>query len=264
MSSVANLVGIQRVRRSHVRVVSAAMTHAGRRAVNEDSCCTDEAMGLFAIADGMGGHKGGSLASRLVISTLRHYISSHFLAHETNSPREESFLRNEPLALAIEMAHQVVCFHKCGDVAEMGSTLTALWIDNRSALIANVGDSRIYRLRKGRIRQLTCDHSLFVEVYGKRNRSCADRESFAGKNIITRAIGMPRYKPDITHLRVRPGDRYLLCSDGLNERLKDDELALVLSSGSPRAACHRLVSLAVRRETKDNITAIVVQAFSDR
>ena len=227
------------------------------RATNDDSWCADDSVGLYAVADGMGGYDGGALASRLVITKLYEYINAYVAAYKNTGARGTT-LGNAPLVEGIEAAQAAVCAYGYGNRAEMGSTLTALWTEGQSALIANVGDSRIYRLRDGRFQQMTSDHSLFVELCRDGKLTAADRETFAGRNVITRAIGRATYKPDITQTRLHPRDRFLLCSDGLYERIKVEELAMLVSSGTPGESSYALVNLAVYRGTHDNMSAVVV------
>lgn len=243
-------------------VQSAIETDIGlRRKNNEDSSCAyhcqDEAEfrrngHLFVVADGMGGHAVGELASRLAVETVTHA----FLKAAHSDPMKS-------LHEAIVMANQVI--HSKGtlnsDFHQMGTTCTTLVLSPRGAIIGHVGDSRAYRLRRDRIDQLTFDHSLEWEF--ERKHGSLDGLGTLGqhKNIITRSLG-PDSVIDVDMegpFPILPGDTFILCSDGLSNQVKDAEIGAIVRELPPKLAAHLLVHLANIRGGPDNSTAVIVR-----
>lgn len=245
---------------------SAAQTHTGRRSGNEDAFGACEALGLFVVADGMGGYEGGERASRIVVDALCDFFRRNDEDPDATWPfaldKALGFAENM-LSAAIRLAHLKVCAEKIGPLARMGSTVVALTVRDGRAILAHVGDSRIYRLRAGELTQLTVDHSLYAELCaaGREVPSYAD---FPYKNVITRAVGMPEMEPELKSVEVVAGDAFLLCSDGLMEGLDDAALACELAAASDAEdACKRLVEAAYEAGAKDNITALVVRLLDE-
>ena len=238
-----------------------AATHQGRRSNNEDALGVDPALGLFVVADGMGGYDGGEVASRIAVDTIQGFFRRNADDREATWPyamdRALSFVENL-LGIAVRLAHKGVCLRKQGRLAEMGTTVAALALEDGSATMAHVGDSRIYRLRGGVLEQLTRDHSLYAELVAG-GMTNVDRESFPMTNVITRALGMGDARADLRREPVQPGDVFLLCTDGLIERVDDATIGELLDRNPPREACPKLVNLAYERGARDNITAIVVR-----
>ncbi len=236
-------------------------SHTGRRERNEDAYCVMPDLGLFAVADGMGGHAGGEVASHIVVSTLVDYFERQKSGVVGDPPEDDQEEDEERLDLAIRRAHQRVVERAYGPLRKMGSTLAALLLRGRRVVVAHVGDSRVYRLRDGAIERLTTDHSLCAELeaYGGRAIDRFLREQIG--HLITRCIAAQG--PAHADLRVddaRRGDVYLLCSDGLTDVLSDEDIAQVLESHEdPEEASQRLVDRAYRRGSTDNITAVVVR-----
>jgi serine/threonine protein phosphatase PrpC len=217
----------------------ASASHVGRRDNNEDAFLTVPERGLYAVADGMGGYAGGEVASAIVVSTL-----------------EASCAGPPELAGAILRAHEAVRARRQGTLADMGSTVAALVLGGGHAVIAHVGDSRVYRLRDGQLAQLTRDHSLAEELRAAGGEVSAD---FAYRNVITRAVGTPgNLRPDVLASSVEVGDVFLLCTDGLTEALDEAAIAAHLRA-RPAVAAPRLVEAAYRAGGRDNITAVVVR-----
>jgi len=227
-----------------------ARTDVGRvRTRNEDSYLVEEP--LFAVADGMGGHRGGNVASALTIEAIR----------EARPPWDPS---GAPLVEAVRRANRVVHERAAGDhnLRGMGTTVTVLQTSATSALIAHVGDSRAYLLRDGELRQLTHDHTLVQQMVDEGKISQEEAGVHPARNIITRSLGVDEdVEVDELPLDLRTGDRVLLCSDGLTAMLHDDEIRQVLrEEPDPQAAADMLVDLAVERGGDDNVTTIVVDA----
>ena len=245
-----------------LQLEGSARSIAGRRANNEDACCAEPGLGLFAVADGMGGYEGGEVASQLVIATLLELFWRTAEDEEVTLPfaLDPRLGIGENLArVAVRAAHEEVVARRIGRLASMGSTVAALVVRDGKAIVAHVGDSRVYRLRGGELRQLTADHSLYAEM----QRSGAEvpaRENCGYLNVITRAVGLTGgSRPDLASEEVRAGDVYLLCTDGLTEGLDDARIAALLGEGTPAQACEALVAEAIERGSRDNVTAVVVR-----
>ncbi len=244
------------------RIRYAALTDIGfRRQNNQDSCsivmCPTreewEAGGhLFVVADGMGGHAVGELASKIATDTV-----PHMFAKLQGRPPVES------LRIAIEGANDAI--NERGsqnrDFLRMGTTCSSLVLCAQGAVIGHVGDSRVYRIRNQQIDQLTSDHSLVWEMIQTRKVSPRDAERLCPRNIITRSLGPePTVQVDIEGpIPVLPGDIFLLCSDGLSGLLSDAEIGMIAGTIPPNEACRLLVNLANMRGGPDNITVVIVQ-----
>jgi protein phosphatase len=241
---------------------NAALSDVGlRRGNNQDaftiSLASDEADWrlrghLFVVADGMGAHAAGELASKMACEAVAHTYRK---------------LADRPAAEALRQAIQAANanIHDRGQAnAEfqgMGTTCSALVLLPRAALVAHVGDSRVYRLRKGTLDQLTFDHSLVWEMTAAGQMPRGEAANFIPKNIITRSLGPhPDVQVDLEGpFPLEAGDTFLVCSDGLSGQLKDEEIGAFLVALSPAEAVRALVDVANLRGGPDNITAIVVR-----
>jgi protein phosphatase len=220
------------------------------RSNNQDELLV--ASGLFAVADGMGGAAAGEVASATAVRQL-----------------QEAFEAGEPTADNLRAAAQTAN-RAVWDQAEanpemrgMGTTLVALALVEDGLLAAiNVGDSRLYRFHDGTLQQVTSDHNLVAELVAEGRLSKEEAEYHPRRNIMTRALGVdPEVPVDLFPLEVEPGDRFLLCSDGLPRELPDDHIASLLRRlADPQQAAHELVNEAKRRGGNDNITVVVVDA----
>ena len=225
----------------------------------------DDALGLYVVADGVGGHAKGEVASQESVEQLCGFVRqgrpliADFLKEPGRDDKRESVRR------LLESAVQSACYMVFG-LAEldpsqkgMSTTISALLIADGYGVLAQVGDSRIYRVRQGVGQQLTEDHTLVNYKLKQGLISAADARTMKGKNVITRAVGHKDYvEVDTREIEVQPGDRYLLCSDGLHGYLQEGELEGLLSDASPGEAPHRFVQLANERGGKDNITVVLV------
>lgn len=232
-----------------------------RRQNNQDSLTTSmeleredwERTGhLFIMADGMGGHAVGELASKIAIDTLP--LTYKKSSHPTNG---------EALRDAMEQTNSII-FERGNlnpEFERMGTTCSTLALGPEGALIGHVGDSRIYRTRSKRIDQLTFDHSLQWEMLRRGQGSPEDIFLHQPKNIITRSMGPePQVNVDIEGpYPVMPGDAYILCSDGLTNHVSDEEIGVAASELSPRAACRFLVNLTNLRGGTDNVSVTIVK-----
>jgi len=247
------------------RLEFASLTDIGlRRSNNQDSLAVVPAASqnlwlqrgdLFVVADGMGAHAAGELASKLSTDTVP-------LVYQKLSDRTPA----EAALAAVEEANSQI--HNRGqaslDFKGMGTTTTAMLLLPYGALLAHVGDSRAYRLRGNRFEQLTFDHSLVWEMRaaGQLQGPVPD---YVPKNVITRSLGPnPKVQVDLEGpLPVMAGDTFLMCSDGLSGQVKDEEMGMILASMPPGEAARTLVDLANLRGGPDNITVIIAKAVGE-
>ncbi len=237
------------------------MTDVGRRRdSNEDEFLVDADHGVFAVADGMGGHAAGEVASNIAIETLAERLRDGPWNGDPDGRRTAA----RGLALAINEANRRICdsVMEREEWRGMGTTVVALVIVGDHAIIGHVGDSRAYLLRGGRLLRLTSDHSWVNEQVKLGLLSDDDAQHHPMRNIVTRALGnRPDVEVDVVEEPTRPGDTFLLCSDGLNTMLEDEEIRDALSrhDGDPAAACRALVEAANSRGGEDNTTVVVVR-----
>jgi serine/threonine protein phosphatase PrpC len=216
-------------------------------------------LGVYAVADGMGGHEGGDVASRLVIRTIaRRAINDILLPALTDNaapPDYEKWIKE-----SVREANQAVLAQRKASRTNMGTTLVMAVIDNTTAYIAHIGDSRAYLIREGSIKLLTTDHSLVERLVAARQITRAEAAAHPQKNIIYKNIGdKPQVEPDIGRQTLLPGDTLLLCCDGLSGEVGDDRLLrIVQQSPSLPAACQQLVRAANEAGGHDNISVILI------
>ena len=203
---------------------------------------------LFAVADGMGGHEAGEVASELTIKTLEELAPNH--------PDAQALER------AVEAANLNVLRAPSDGIGRegMGTTLTAAMVEGERLLIAQVGDSRAYLLHEGELQQLTRDHSLMMDLIEAGQITPEQARVHPNRSVITRAIGSdPNMKPDIYELNIASGDRLLLCSDGLSTMLEDDEVQSIMRhTPDPQQCASNLVDAALQAGGYDNVTVVVV------
>ncbi|MGA2261001.1 MAG: Stp1/IreP family PP2C-type Ser/Thr phosphatase [Acidobacteriota bacterium] len=233
-----------------------SQTSLGRvRTSNEDSLVANTETGLALVADGMGGHAAGEVASQLAASTINEWVTAHDAASEDAA---------EMLRLGALEANSRVFEAQRNDrsLAGMGSTLTALLFRGDRYYIAHVGDSRAYRMRDGVLEQLTRDHSLVWHLYENGVLEKSDLAKHPQKNLITRSIGShSQVEIDIEEGVGRAGDVYLLCSDGLTDGVTEEGLCKVLSDPdeTPQEIANGLVEAANQAGGSDNITVVVIR-----
>jgi serine/threonine protein phosphatase PrpC len=232
-----------------------ASTDVGlRRRVNEDRYALAPELGLFVVADGMGGHKAGQVASQLAAeSTLR--------AVEA--------LQGATVSLAEKLRHAVACANReihalartQSDLSGMGTTLVAILAAGDRAALAHVGDSRAYLLREGRIRCLTDDHSLVGELLRRREISADAARAHPHRHVLTRALGVrTAVAADLAEMTPRDGDIFAMCSDGLTNHVRDEEIAeLIGRSSDLQEGSDALVNCANSRGGEDNTTVVLVR-----
>jgi protein phosphatase len=232
-------------------------THVGRvRSTNDDNYMARDDVGLWAVADGMGGHRGGDVASAIACEAVGRSFADHTV---------------DGLIEAIEQANQAVYETAAGDpdLSGMGTTMVALAVVDEEGeevlALANVGDSRVYRYSVGDFEQLTDDHSLVADLVREGTLSPEEAAVHPQRNIVTRALGVNERVP-VDTLIVEPvvGHRYVLCSDGLFNEVSEAGIAAVLRRvDDPRTAADELVHLAVDGGGRDNVTVVVVDVVDD-
>ncbi len=232
---------------------------------NEDAYILDNDLGLYVVADGMGGHAAGEVASQEAVETVLGMVRrgyAHVEAFMTDGPTPDNVRAVQRLLESAIQAATYMVFaiaENDPDQKGMGTTVSALLLMETHAVLAQVGDSRIYLVREGGVYQLTEDHTLVAWQLKQGIISEAEAALSPHKNVITRAVGSRDYVQVDTHcIEVGPGDRFLLCSDGLHGYLQDDEIPPMLTLG-PDVAVTRLIDLANARGGRDNITAVVVE-----
>ena len=252
---------------SLLKIEARGLTDVGqRRDHNEDAFLVDEALGLFIVADGMGGHAGGGTASRLAVDTMRRAVSEAKDAHpELFQPAGELEDGGLPDVLrgAIDAACAQIYRTAQGDadLAGMGTTVTAALVNGSTAFVVHVGDSRCYLVRGGRIYQVSEDHSLVNEQLKAGAISAEEARNSRFKNIITRSVGFEQQvQADLMGLDLEPDDALVICCDGLSNLVDDPEILHIVEESDLEVAPGRLVALANDRGGDDNITVIVIQA----
>lgn len=251
-----------------IRAVGAGLTDVGlQREHNEDSYAVVSDHDLFVVADGMGGHQAGDVASKIATQTLREFFESAASEEVTWPFSFDPSLSEEEnrLVTSIRLANRNICElgNSSSDHQGMGTTIVAALFSPRRAriYIAHVGDSRAYRVRKGNIEQVTRDHSLVNDYLAAMPDMSDEQRSELPKNVITRALGMQEQVAiDVGAFDAQPGDIYLLCSDGLSGMVDDEELCRIITSAPDLdRACRQLINTANEHGGEDNITAVALR-----
>lgn len=234
---------------------------------NEDSILWDTDLGMALLADGMGGHNAGEVASAMAVEQVRAALREAFLARDCEDKADCS----EVVRQAIHTANQRIwdASQENAECAGMGTTLVLALLHDGDMVTAHVGDSRIYRLRDGVLEQITSDHSLVQELVDNGYLSQEEAKLSVSRNLITRALGIgAEVEVEVSQEPAQPGDLYLLCSDGLSDMVTDSEMGAILQEPDPDLdeTARRLVDLANRKGGNDNISVILMtvrEAFSD-
>jgi protein phosphatase len=252
-----------------LRYVAAAKTDVGqKRQGNEDRFCLDPSLGLYVVADGMGGHAAGEVASRLAVETIQEWMEKYLSGADVAivgpavaaASAEANFLLS-----SIRLANRII-FDSAKDRREyagMGTTVVAVLAQDDRFVLAHVGDSRIYRIRQHDIVQISRDHSFVQEQVDNGMMSAAEAHQSQYRHMITRALGLKEsVEVDLTEQPARPGDVLLLCSDGLSDLLDDEDMLVAVRDHADdlEQACQALVARANSKGGDDNITVLVVQA----
>lgn len=241
-----------------MNILVSGCTDIGRiRRSNEDSYGIYPNLHLYVVADGMGGHVAGEVASRLAVEAIR----SSFAATLKNG---DSLSSSQRLVQSIQEANEEIIRTSREDprLIGMGTTVVAVLLDKDTAQVAHAGDSRVYLLRNQEIKQLTHDHSLLNEYLQRGLLTLEKSEGYPYKHIITRALGShPLVEVDLQTVQLRPGDCFLLCTDGLTNMLVEEDIRSILLTmdNDLEKGCHRLIDLANAKGGEDNITAVLIQ-----
>jgi PPM family protein phosphatase len=237
---------------NRIRLAWGARTNVGlRRDVNEDAIIADYP--LFLVADGMGGHEAGNVASERALGAFRHLIGR-------NAVTLDEF--TAAFGVAVTEVEKIEAQRAAG------TTISGLGVSEHDGvsywLVMNIGDSRTYRLADGVLEQISVDHSVVQELIDKGKLSPSDAEHHPERHVITKAVGAGSHaEPDYWLIPASRGDRLLVCSDGLSKELDDQEIARVLlAEPAPEAAAARLVHEALLRGGRDNVSVIIVDALA--
>lgn len=242
------------------------LTDVGRkRRHNEDAYLMDVDRGLFVVADGMGGHAAGEVASRITVESIQEFIAGTEEEHENTWPfgfNNRYSLEGNRLTTAVEKANERVmrAVQNRPELKGMGTTVVAALFDADRVTLVHVGDSRAYLFRSGELKRLTDDHSWVQEQVNAGILSEDEAKTHPLKNVVTRALGGSAHVAvDLIEVPTSMGDRFLLCSDGLTGMVTDDEIVDHLRSGKVlEEAVRALIALANERGGVDNVTCIVV------
>ena len=227
---------------------TATVTHPGHvRKINEDSIYADPKRGVWLVADGMGGHRDGGIASAMIVEAVgRIPTDSEILSGLLASVDEV----NENLLQRSKGVHDHI----------IGSTLNALIVEGRNYTCLWAGDSRCYLIRAGTVRQLSQDHTEVQELINSGAITQQEALTWPRRNVITRAVGVDHdLELDVVSGEIECDDCFILCSDGLTGHVTDAEILANIKKSSPKIACEQLLNLALERGGKDNISIIVVQ-----
>ncbi|HEV7487134.1 MAG TPA: Stp1/IreP family PP2C-type Ser/Thr phosphatase [Thermoanaerobaculia bacterium] len=243
------------------------LTDVGRqRQHNEDTFLVADEAQLFLVADGMGGHAAGEIASRIAVDSISEFIV-HTKEDDGTWPHayDEHYTRTtNRLMAALRMANTRVleAMRKDAKLRGMGTTVVACMADDGKISVAHVGDSRAYMIRGGKISRITNDHSWVYEQVQAGMLTEAEAEKHPLRNVITRALGGAlAVNPDASEIESRPGDIYLLCSDGLTGMVPEEEILKLVTENADdlEKACKELIDTANARGGLDNVTAILVK-----
>lgn len=237
-----------------------------KRPHNEDSTVSDLEHGLLVLADGMGGYKAGEVASAIAVMTVLDDVKTGLTRSRSAPKSPDTGLSPAGNLIKNSINHANSNIYSLAQTDTechgMGTTIVTGLIHEDRISIGNVGDSRLYRLRKGKFQQLTKDHSLIQELIDRGLYSSEEAQAKMPRNLVTRALGLDaEVEVDIVEEMVEAGDIYLLCSDGLNDMVNDEEIRLTLSKYSANLvqAAENLVQLANKNGGKDNISVILAR-----
>jgi PPM family protein phosphatase len=239
-------------------------TEVGPRKMNQDYIGSWPELGLFVVADGMGGHNAGEVASHLAVETIRSFIAESAASADITWPfglEVTSSIDTNRLTTAVRLANRKIYNEgaKSADLNGMGTTVVAALVAGDRIVIASVGDSRIYRLRQGALEQLTKDDTWLASVLGEKQAEDADPQHPL-RHVLTSVVGTKDdVKPGAREEQLETGDRFLLCTDGVHGKLDAIALtSLLVMARSATEGAERLVHEAITRGTSDNATALVL------
>jgi protein phosphatase len=248
-------------------IESAGLSDVGRkRQVNEDSYLIEESANLFVVADGMGGHAAGEIASGLAVDAVREFVGLTNEPHEmtwpfgfnVQIPYEYNVLKTAVLLANLKVTQSA---EQKAQYAGMGCTLCILWIRGDAAFHCHVGDSRLYLLREGDLRQLTEDDTLVHEQVKQGLITEEEAKTHRLRHVVTKAVGARgRLDVDVQELKLNPSDLLLLASDGITDKLSDLEICrLLVAAVDPKEICRSIIAAANEAGGEDNSTAVLVR-----
>jgi protein phosphatase len=251
------------------KIKSVALTDTGRvREHNEDTIGSEPDIGLFVLADGMGGYNAGEVASGIAVKTILNLVREAYQVQDlrgvdrTTGLMRPSIILRDAILRANKIIHQT---SKTQPQCEgMGTTVVAALFYDDKVITAHVGDSRMYRLRGDRFEQLTMDHSLLQELVDRGFYSQEEASRSTNKNYVTRALGVePAVDVDVREYPALRGDHYVLCSDGLSDMVEDEDIHLTISTFSDNleTVAKQLVQLSNEHGGRDNISVIMTQVI---
>ncbi len=252
------------------KIVHYGETNVGReRKNNEDAFRVAADAGVYLVCDGMGGHASGEIASQIAADAVVRFLAMDRFRPDFRWPAESAVQQSEEaraLDAAVRAANREVYIQAQANPLHkgMGTTIVSVYAGAQRLGLVHVGDSRIYRLRDGEFEQLTDDHSLLNYYINTRPMSAQQIKSFAGKNVIVRAVGLrENVEPDVQITDYRNGDVYLLCSDGLNDMVDDEQIAAILREGGSdlQQIGANLIQRALDGGGKDNVTILLLKAI---
>ena len=234
---------------------------------NEDNFLDDAEDGLFIVADGMGGLSKGDVASKIAVDSIENFVKQSRLEDITwpIKPQDDYSMEENRFLAAVSLANWNIYKQFTEDPGNrgMGTTLVGLLVDGDKVILANVGDSRIYRIRDEGIKQVTDDHSLVMEEVRKGNMTPEEARNHPQKHVINRALGISdSIKVDISSLEYQEQDIYLLCSDGLSDMVRDEEIMSLAESTRDKPLEElgkNLIDAAKKKGGHDNITVVLVR-----
>ena len=246
---------------------SSGLTDAGRvREHNEDAVAWDGDVGLFVLADGMGGYNAGEVASGIAVKTIMNLVRESYQVQELAGQDKATGLSRPAIILrdAIARANKIINqTAKTQPQCEgMGTTVVAALFHDNRVVVAHVGDSRLYRLRGERFEQVTMDHSLLQELVDRGFYTPEEAQRVTNKNYVTRALGVePTVEVEIREEPVQRGDCYVLCSDGLTDMVEDEDIHLTISTfgANLETVARQLVQLANDNGGRDNISVLLTE-----
>ena len=250
------------------KVSSATLSHPGlRREANEDSVCARPDLGLFLVADGMGGHAAGEVASRVAAQAIETFINDTREADVNTTwpfPYDTTIsLDGNRLTAAFKLANRRItqAMQEDENLRTMATTAAALLVNKGTPVVAHVGDSRLYRYRNGTLLQITQDHSWVNEQVRAGVLTETDAKSHPWRHVVTRALsGGEDPDVEITEVDIKAGDRLLICSDGLSGVVPTERLAEILEAKEPLdKVCQALIDAANQAGGPDNVTVAVLQ-----
>ena len=252
-----------------LEIESAGLTDIGRkRKSNEDALYIDDHLGLYMVADGMGGHRAGEVASKMVLDTIRDYLKrvedqekSETIENYDNTLTPEANRLLSSIHLSNRIVHEIA--NSKDEYNGMGSTVSILYFNNQTLIAANVGDSPIYLIHKDKIELLSVPHTVLAE-HALQNPDGSNQLGREFRHMLTRAMGVAdTVKANVCEMQCFRDDLLVIGSDGLSDRVTNTEIMeIVRNADQPQKACQNLVNLANERGGDDNITVIVLKIKS--